>query len=138
MEAELITASIHMESDATPLNEWCESRFIALSPRGVAALPIPKKLAVIFMAMAPQVSVSFLHSGNSRDISKANTLETTPVRPLDSAIFIIPVHSAITPEIPMASVTPVCAPSHSAAHTLPVVPFEKDMINDMTIIPDHM
>ena len=97
MEAEFITANIHIESDADFPSEYRDRLLIALSPRGVAALPIPKKFAVIFIATAPQTSLSFFASGIRKPIRGLNTMAMIFTSPLFSAIFIIPVQKQIFP-----------------------------------------
>lgn len=55
MEAVFSTTKITMELEATPGSGFSfSSSLIAFSPKGVAALPSPRKLAAIFIRMARQ------------------------------------------------------------------------------------
>ena len=65
-DAVLITANIHISSDATSLSGvHLSSSFIAFMPSGVAAFPIPKRFATMFITMALRAAEFFLSRGKS-------------------------------------------------------------------------
>lgn len=71
------------------------SSCIALTPIGVAALPIPRTFALKFAVIASQAF--FEASGNSLFIIGENAVSTICKRPASSPIFNIPVQKHIIP-----------------------------------------
>ena len=108
----LIAKNKHMELVATP---WVLfSLFIsimALRPNGVAALPKPSILEVIFMIIMLIAGCSAGTSGNSRTITGLRKLAMSRKRPPWCRIRIIPSQKAITPTRPIAKSTAALAES---------------------------
>ena len=67
IEAVFITAKVHISSEAVCLYLLSLlNSSMALSPRGVAALPIPRRFAVIFIDIADIAGEFFSRRGKSR------------------------------------------------------------------------
>ncbi len=84
---------------------------IALSPRGVAALSSPSRLAAIFIIMDPLAGWPLGISGNSRLKSGPTAFDIRLTIPPDSPTFISPIHRVITPVSPRDISNPVLAMS---------------------------
>lgn len=124
----MITTNITMELSAVCVGFIFASSFMAAIPKGVAALPKPSRLAVIFMQIALIAGLPFLQDGNKRRVSGSIILARMAVSPPASAIFISPVHAHIIPSIAITSSTAPAAPLITAAEswgTRPVATAQK-------------
>lgn len=65
IDAVFITTKVIIESDATSLSLFFLSSLIALSPSGVAALPSPNILALMFIDIYENAALFLSTSGNS-------------------------------------------------------------------------
>ena len=72
---------------------------IAFSPNGVAALPSPKRFALMFIVMLLKASLFLSSLGNKGRSRGAKSFEMRAVNPLSSAIFIMPDHKHKIPAI---------------------------------------
>ena len=72
---------------------------IALRPNGVAALPSPNRFALMFIVMLLKASLFLSSFGKSGRKRGAKIFEISAVKPLSSAIFIIPDHRHRMPAI---------------------------------------
>ncbi len=94
------------------------NRDIASSPNGVAALPSPKRLAVIFIDIAATAGESFLSFGNKNRMIGEMARAMSFVSPACSAMFIMPLQKQITPisfkHSVMADAPPVTITSDNA------------------------
>ena len=115
MEAVFINTNLHIECDAT--SEWLLSRsrsFIAFIPKGVEALPSPKKLLVIFKLIALKVSF-FLISGKINFVTGERNLLIFKLNPLFSRIFKIPLQKHIPPHSLIIKLTAFIPPLANAS-----------------------
>ena len=84
--------------------------FMAITPNGVAALPSPKKLAIIFIHIAFAAVLFTEYSGNKNLSTGEKNFERNEVKPLFSAIFINPLQRDIIPSIEITKDTESSAP----------------------------
>ncbi len=73
------------------------SSFMAARPRGVAALPSPKRLAAMFMEMAFMAGLSSESSRKRKRVIGRNIRLMASVRPLRSATRITPLQRQMVP-----------------------------------------
>lgn len=104
-------------------------------PIGVAALPIPRMFAVMFIDMYSFAFSELL--GNSRVTIGAIILHIMLDIPLFSAIFIIPVQKHIAPANENIVDTALCAPSKTALSVASIFPVAAAVIRDIIIIKLH-
>lgn len=84
---------------------------IAFIPKGVAALDIPSKFALM-QAVISSVAVSFLNEDGNIHFSKGRiSFDKAPIAPLSFKTFIIPFQSAIIPIRDNVTLTLFDAPS---------------------------
>jgi hypothetical protein len=81
------------------------SSAMALSPKGVAALPRPKMLDAMFITMAPIAGWSAGTSGNKRRSRGARPRAMASRRPASKATRISPSMNTMMPTRPITSVT---------------------------------
>ena len=99
----LIARKSTIELVATPGWEFrLFSSFMALRPKGVAALPRPRILAEMFMIIALIAGCSAGISGKSRRISGASARAIERISPASCSTRIRPSQSAIMPSRPIA------------------------------------
>lgn len=92
IEAVFMTINIHMALLALSGVGFNVSRdFIASKPKGVAALPMPKRFADIFMLIRRIASVFLYLLPKSAPVKGDRSFEIKAVAPQESAISIIPV-----------------------------------------------
>ena len=134
MEAVLHTTSMHSASEATPGLQRLIRR-AASSPRGVAALPSPSKLADTLAAMLSMVSRSRATWGkSSRSIGRSSrdSFSASPDRRITS---ITPVHRHSIPAMDRHSSTAAWVPSTAAAATWADCPVASPHRMESTTIP---
>jgi hypothetical protein len=106
----LSTKNMICAFDAVSLSGFIScSSFIALRPRGVAALSSPRILALKFMMIEPVAGWFLGISGKSLEKKGPTTLESNGTIPPFSPIFIRPNQSDITPASPIEISNPVFA-----------------------------
>lgn len=111
----LRTRNIIMELDASSfLGLISCSSFMALRPKGVAALSSPSMLAAMFMKMLPDAGWFLGMSGKIFEKKGVTMREKACIAPPFSPIFIIPNHRASTPVSPSDMVNPLLAESNVA------------------------
>ena len=134
MEAVLHTTSMHRLSPATPGVRRLIRR-AASNPRGVAALPSPRRLAETLAAMVSMVPRSLAKSGNSRRRTGWRSLASFSASPARCITSITPIHRQRTPamEIPSWMASP--APSRAAAASWPWLPRARAQNRDRAVIP---
>lgn len=89
---------INMHIARLKVSGWgfMESRaFMALSPRGVAALPMPRRLADMFMLILPMTGEFLYFLPKRSEVRGERSLDMSSVAPLRLAISIIPDQKAI-------------------------------------------
>ena len=107
---------------------------MALRPRGVAAFPIPRRLAVIFIEIAV-IAGEFLGSlGKSLWVKGRRAVSKKDVSPDFSAILVSPVQKHIIPRRPIMVVIASFAPSKDAAVTSETFPRIADTTKEIITI----
>ncbi len=112
--------------------------FMAASPKGVAALPKPSRLADRFREIFPWMSSSSRYSGNSLPITGAKARAISRLRPLSSAIFKNPSQAHMLPRRNRDSSTAVCAPSIKAVERSPRRPVISAQTTLRAIMPNQI
>jgi len=98
-------------------------RRAAWMPRGVAALPRPRRLADTLPERAARASGS-LQAWGSRRVSTGRKRRLSPsIRPLAFITDITPLHRHMMPAMERHSSTAAAAPSMAADPTAPMVPW---------------
>ena len=134
MDAVLHTTSMHKLSLATPGVRRLIRR-AASSPRGVAALPSPSRLAETLAAMVSMVPRSPAKSGNSRrrmGRSRRASFSASPARCMTS---ITPIHRQRTPAMEIPSSMADAAPSSAADASSPWLPIARAQSRESAVIP---
>ena len=122
-----------MDSDAFVLGLILSNSFMASSPKGVAAFPIPNTFAHIFITIFSFALVSFFILGNKRLI-KGSIISLKALTAEDFyKIADIPVQKHIMPVNPNTTFTAVLADSRIPAETSAVLPDIKPTITDIII-----
>ena len=137
MEAVFITTNNAMELVAMYEPSFFNALMV-LSPNGVAALPIPKKLAEIFIAAASIASLLFFSSGKIQKRMGLIFAVMDLIMPAFSAILIMPDQSPIIPIMPIESSTALLAPSVTALLTKPIRPVNAAITTDAIIIKNQI
>ena len=106
---------------------------IAAIPAGVAALPAPKRFAIIFMVIMSVCPVL----GKSRRITGDNSLLQAPAAPPFSAMRKIPDQKHTVPVREMITETALCAPEIPLSRTLPGRPENRDNMRETRITKVH-
>ena len=114
------TISFEAVPSAAPVSVF--KRLIASSPNGVAALPSPKRLAVMFIDMAETAGESFLSFGNKKRMSGEIARAMSLVSPACSAMFIIPLQKQMTPISFRHSVMADAPPETITSDSAPMLP----------------
>ena len=104
---------------------------MASSPKGVAALPAPKKFAAKFSVIGAIASPAL---GKSRLRGFLIARESASISPALRAMPISPIHSIYAPARERESVTALAAPSVSASSTAAMLPFAAPHIIAAAII----
>lgn len=129
----LSTISIHISSDArSGVGFDLSSSVMAFIPIGVAALPMPKMFAVMFMDM--YFFASGGADGKRRFINGFNSFSIFSAIPDFSATFNIPVQKHITPANDKTVSTDAFAPSNAAFTVASRLPFTAAVISEKIII----
>ena len=115
-EAVLVTTSMQSPSDATP-GVRSAMRRAASSPRGVAALPRPSRLADRLALTASITLPSRAKSGYSRRMAGRSSLDSPRAIPERSITSMTPIHRHSTPIMDRHSSTPAAAPSSAPLAT---------------------
>ncbi|MPN45541.1 hypothetical protein SDC9_193108 [bioreactor metagenome] len=95
---------------------------MAFKPKGVAALPMPSRLADIFIKMAKKAGLSRGTSGKISRTTGPSSLPTQATRPDFSATFIRPVQRQIMPQSSRISLGVFSAEAKSAVLSASVLP----------------
>ena len=98
------------------------SSCIACKPKGVAALPKPRRLAQKFNTMPEKAGLSAGSSGKSRCSRGAKKRPSLASSPLCSSNAKTPNHSINTPASDMIKLTLLLAPAKAACVTKPILP----------------
>ena len=131
MEAVLSTTSRHSSSLATP-SQPRAMRQAARMPRGVAALPRPRRLAEVLAETAARVSGSRQALGSSRRSTGRNTRARPSERPQAFMISMTPLQRHMTPAMDRLSSTAESAPSRAASATASRFPVARPKPRDST------
>ncbi len=115
-DAVLVTTSMQRPSDAVPGLRRAISR-AASSPRGVAALPSPSRLADRLALTASITPSSRAKSGYSRLTAGRSSRVSPRAMPERSITSITPIHRHSTPIMDRHSSTPAAAPSSAPRAT---------------------
>ena len=121
MEAVLHTTNIHSPSEATPGVRRAISRE-ASSPRGVAALPSPSRLADRLADTAAITSSSPAKAGKSRRRRGRSSRASFSLSPERRMTSMTPIHRQSSPAMDRHSSTASAAPLTAAAATASVRP----------------
>ena len=123
MQEVLSTKKVIMAGVARDLSVLSDCKCsMALRPNGVAALPMPKKLAATFIIIAEKAGCPLGISGNSSRISGERALPIKLTNPDFSAIFISPVHRQIMPHNSIMSMGASSAAAKIASFKAPTSP----------------
>lgn len=117
------TRKAHIISEALPppFSSFCSSR-IALSPAGVAAQPSPRILAAILAAIYSLALWRGGMSGNNQWIKGYIVFAIFFIRPLFTAISIMPFQTPITPSIKIHKFTASVEDEIKLSVICPIVP----------------
>ena len=104
-------------------------------PRGVAALPSPRRLADTLADTAARVSSSLQASGSSRRRTGRNSLASPADRPQAFMISMTPLHKHKIPAMDRLSSMAERAPSKAAPATASSSPDARPKTSDSVTIP---
>lgn len=120
-EAVLQTMKRQREGVAMPF-ALAERLLAAFSPRGVAALPSPRRLAEKLAEISPRILGSFFSSGKRKERRGERSFASFSVRLHWVRTSMIPVQRQMVPVMEMQRLTAEEAPSREALATWSVVP----------------